>query len=301
MLHSEMSAIAAQRSPDLTPRILKAASSLGLLGGTALSAPRMLAALCNPGTTLPEVAALIGHEPGLAVRVLRVANSAFYGLSRSVTTLERALVVLGLDAVRGIAAAACLDRTVMRSPETAVVNRAGLVRHSLATGAAAESLARRGHRTLASEAFISGLLHNLGVPLQAMLDFEGVKSMVDALLVDEAQDIRLLETMGAVPAHEHCVAIIFDSWNLPASLMQAVSHHHAPLEASEPHRKRAALLHLGMHVAWRSGFHFPLEPAMPDPPLEVMALLRLTAEDVDAVTQDLPVRLGQLQQALADV
>ena len=134
-----------------------------------------------------------------------------------------------------------------------------------------------------------------------MLDFEGVKSMVDALLVDEAQDIRLLETMGAVPAHEHCVAIIFDSWNLPASLMQAVSHHHAPLEASEPHRKRAALLHLGMHVAWRSGFHFPLEPAMPDPPLEVMALLRLTAEDVDAVTQDLPVRLGQLQQALADV
>ena len=301
MLPTAMSALHAADPNDLTPRILKAASSLGVLGGAGMTAPRILAALCNPVVTLAEVAALIEHEPGLTVRVLRVANSAFYGLARSVNTVDRAMVVLGLDAVRGIAAAACLDRTVMRAPETAAINRAALVRHSLATGTAAQALARQAQRALAPEAFIAGLLHNLGVPLQAMLDPLGVKGMIDALLVDPAQDIRALEIMGAMPSHEQCVGIVFESWKLPPTLIQAVMHHHAPLQADEPHRKLAALINVGLHVAWASGFHCPLEPALPHRPVEAMALLHLCDADVDVVLESLPERLNQLQHALDDV
>jgi HD-like signal output (HDOD) protein len=285
----------------ITPRILKAATALGVFGSSAMSAPRILAALCNPATGVAEVSALIRQEPGLAVRVLRVANSAFYGVSRSVTTMERALLVLGLDSVRGIAAAACLDRSVMHTPETAAINRHGFVLHSLATGVAAEALARIRHRPLASEAFIAGLLHNFGVPVQALLDPSAVRAMIAALAADPSQDIRALEERLGVPGHERCVAVIFESWQLPASLAGAVACHHAPQAASEYHRNLASLLHLGMQLAQASGHRCPLERVLAVRSESAMQRLGLTDADLDGVQDALPERLGQLQQALAGI
>src|SRR5262245_2000821 len=94
--------------------IVKAASSLGLLGGGSQTAHRILGALCDASLGSREIVSLIEREPGLAARVLKVANSAYYGHSRDISTLDRALTILGIDAVRGITAAACLDRSISR-------------------------------------------------------------------------------------------------------------------------------------------------------------------------------------------
>src|SRR5262245_4441457 len=74
--------------------IVKAASALGVIGGGAQTAHRILAALCDPTLGSREVADIVQREPGLSARVLKVANSAYYGFSRNVATLERALIVL---------------------------------------------------------------------------------------------------------------------------------------------------------------------------------------------------------------
>src|ERR1700692_2204159 len=103
-------------------QILRAAASLGVLGSGANSAPRIMGALCNPAVSPKQVAALVGREPALYARVLRVANSPYYGQSRSITTIDRALVILGTDAVRGIAAAACLDPRLRRRGEGCCVD-----------------------------------------------------------------------------------------------------------------------------------------------------------------------------------
>ena len=66
--------------------------------------------------------------------------------------------------MRGIAAAACFERTIMRVPEGALIRRSAFVSHSLAVGAAAEALASLQFCELAGDAFMAGLLHNLGVP-----------------------------------------------------------------------------------------------------------------------------------------
>ncbi|HXC60060.1 MAG TPA: HDOD domain-containing protein, partial [Steroidobacteraceae bacterium] len=85
--------------------IVRAATSLGIIGGGANAAHRILATLCDASLDARQIADVIQREPGLAARVLKVANSAFYGSSRHIATLDRALMLLGLDAVRGIAAA----------------------------------------------------------------------------------------------------------------------------------------------------------------------------------------------------
>jgi HD-like signal output (HDOD) protein len=299
MLHSMNALLQSKPHADVA-LVRKAASTLGILGGAGLSAPSVLAALCAPGSSLEDISRLISREPGLAARVLKVANSAFYGLSRNVTTIDRALVVLGQDSVRGIAAAACLDRTLMRSPESALIQRQALVTHSFATGSAAWMLARLARRALAAEAFTAGLLHNLGLPIQALLGPAGVQALLASLATDPTQDVRALESQHGLASHEACAAIVFDLWRLPPSLIAATSHHHDPDNAPEAHRPLTWLVHLGMQVAAEAGFGFSLEPRHPPCDAERLVRLGLVPEQVAEIQALLPSHLEGLQQAFAE-
>jgi len=277
---------------------MKAAAAIGVLGSGAQGVPHIMAILCNPNVNAGEVVALVGKEPALYARVLRVANSSYYGQSRSITTIDRALVLLGLDAVRGIAAAACLDRTVPRGGKYALIDMKALVQHSLATAAAAEAIARIKHSALAPEAFIAGLLHNLGIIVQVHLDSPGIEAMIRERRSDATRDMRTLESERSIVGHEECVAVVFESWQLPESLVAATRHHHDPMAADEPHRELAALVNLGANLGLAGGSTFTLEPAPVVRNAGAMAWLGLDDEALDGVAVALPSRVLELRRAL---
>lgn len=280
-------------------QILKAAASMGFLGGGAHSGPRMMALLCNPEVSEREVASLIKKEPAVYARVLRVANSPYYGQPRSITTIERALPVLGLDAVRGIAAAACLDRTMVSGNLHCQVDVAALLNHSLGTAAAAESLASIRHHPLTADAFIASLLHNLGVVIQMQLDAPGIEAIIEIRRTDTVRDIRLLESNFAAVGHAECIAVVFEEWQLPDSLVAAVRHHHDPMAApSGAHRNLAALVNLGAHLSLANGHTHTLEPAPTERNSQVLRQLELDEEDLDGIAVELPERAAKLRSAL---
>lgn len=277
--------------------ILKAAASIGLLGGAAQGAAGVIAALCAPDTSAADVAALISRQPGLTAKVLRVANSAFYGRPRTVATIERAVVVLGLDAVRGVAAAACLDRALPRARGDAAVEVDGLLRHSVAVAAAAEMLAKIRHRALAGDAFMAGLLHDFGMLVQLRLEEEGVRAMFAAIRSDPSQDVRQLEGQSLSVGHAHCGAVILEAWRLPAPLVAAASYHHTAADAPAAYRELASLIALGDVVARRCGVGIASETAEEPFPEAVLGIVGLRAEDLDAVARELPARTAALQRA----
>lgn len=284
---------------DLPARVIRAATAVGVLGGGPLSAPRVMAALCNPAITLAELTQLLEQEPGLVARVLRVANSAYYGVARHVATLDRALVILGLDTVRSIAAAACLDRGLMQATVRAGIDRVAFVRHSLAVAVAAEQIALLRNRSLSSEAFIAGLLHNLGIPLQGLLHPEGPVAIAKALQQDPGPRIRDIEAAAGLPGHEECGAIVMEAWNLPASLVDSVRNHHEPMAARDPHRKLAAMLNLALDLASTTGHGFALEPRPGTTHGPTMLRLNITPDEIDAIARDLPGRVTAFRQALS--
>jgi len=259
--------------------------------------PRILSALCAPGVDAATVAGIVGQEPGLTARVLRVANSAYYGRPREIATLDRAIVVLGLDAVRGIAAAACLDRGLLRSPATAAVDMDAVLRHSVTAAAAAESLGRLRHRTLAGEAFIAALLHDFGVVVQLHLAVDPMVVRATELRTTPRAIHPAEEREQVGTSHADCVAVVFEAWQLPAALVDAVRHHHEPANAPEAARPVTALVHLGDLLALRleSCHAFEVAPGEPDAALD---LLGLTAEELDAVGAALPERVAELRTAL---
>jgi HD-like signal output (HDOD) protein len=294
-----------ESNPPIKPsidrtQILRAAASLGVLGNGANSAPRIMAALCNPEVSPRQVAALIGKEPALYARVLRVANSPYYGQSRSITTIDRALVVLGVDAVRGIAAAACLDRSLPRRGENSVVDMNSLIQHSIATASSAESLARIRRPALAAEAFIAGLLHNLGIVVQLHLDAPGVLAMIKLREAGDVRDIRAVESDCVTIGHEECVGVIFEAWQLPESLIAAARDHHDPMGAAPPYRELAALINLGANLGLAGGSTFGLEPSRVARNAPAMAWLELDDDQLDGVAVDMPARVAALRSALLE-
>jgi HD-like signal output (HDOD) protein len=282
-------------------QILKVAGSLGFLHAGADSAPRLMAILCAPQVSEREITALIKREPAIYARVLRVANSAYYGQTRIISSIERAIPLLGLDGVRGIAAASCLSQTVNSRVLGSPLDLKAFLEHSLATAVAAESLARIRHGTLASEAFIAGLLHNLGVAVQVQLDTPGVEAIIRARHADDTREIRALESQFAAVGHEECIAVILEAWQLPDALVAAARHHHDPAAAPAAHGVLAALVNVGAYMSLASGHTYALEPAPGQCNAQVRAQLNLTVDDVEGVAAELPWRAARLRSALGPV
>lgn len=240
-------------------QILQAATALGVVGGSAQAAHRVLISLCNPGLGARDVARIVQHDPTLAARVLKVANSAYYGRCGQVASVDQAIVLLGFNAVRGIAASACLDRSI-RHGTVSLVQPDAFMAHCLGTALAAEALACRVLPEASSQVLVCGLLHDFGMLVQQRQDPPGMAALASALL-HEGADILVLEPRLVQVGHARCAQVLFESWGLPALICEAVACHHDPLSAGDDAaRNIAVLVHLGMQVALDAGFTHLLDP-----------------------------------------
>jgi HD-like signal output (HDOD) protein len=272
--------------------IVRAATSLGIIGGGAHAAHRILATLCDASLDARQIAEVIQREPGLAARVLKVANSAFYGSSRHIATLDRALMLLGLDAVRGIAAAACLDRSVARRSPAAAIDTQALAQHCVASAFAAEALTKQSGRAIPAEAFMAALLHDFGVPVQERLDSPGLMKLIGALVEDADTPFVQLEESLVQVGHARCAEVVFDHWHLPQGIVFAARHHDDPAQAPGPARQLTTLVYLGVQLALQAGFTHPLEPRPSRIALEpLLRSVNLTENVIDPIVAGLSERV----------
>lgn len=210
-----------------------------------------------------ELGHMVSRDPILAARVLRLANSPFYGLSRQVGSLQEATLVLGFSNLRGVVLSAGLIGTFSDSEA---------VTRSLATAAAARSLARSMKQD-ESLAFTAGLLHNLGALLLGQFSPDHWQALASESA--ETANARLLKERQ-VFGFDHCElgAEIAGDWRFPDAIQMAIrSHPHPP---DEPAEKLTDLI----HAAWVISAPGPGDSLTIEP--EVMRRLGLASPDGEA-------------------
>jgi putative nucleotidyltransferase with HDIG domain len=201
----------------------------------------------EPGT----LTQLLRRDQALSGHVLRIANSPLYKPRLPIFTLERAVVRLGLKALREIAAMVACQTKVFTVPRYAMEVR-DLFRHSLGTAIYAQEIAKL-LRWQDEAAFLCGLLHDVGRPvlIQALSDLQdetGVEA--DAESVFAACD----------DLHAEMGAKLIRSWGLPEMFSEPVCYHHSPEEAPERTRYGAMMTCLADDLA-----HYALGPRRVDP------------------------------------
>lgn len=272
-----------------------AARPPGVSPGSA-GAPRLLALLCDADVEVDDVLAALRSEPALTARVLKVANSPYYSQRGHVGTLDRAVQMLGLGAIRGIAAAACLDRA-MPPRAGAAFDPLRFRHHSLAVAIAAQRLSNAARAGVDSEAFMAGLLHDIGILVLAQSD---VAAMAAFQPLDQPPDHALAaEALQSERSHfgtDHAEAAsrLVQAWALPDWLLAPLTAHHQPAAVAAGNGLAAlpALVGLADHLADRAGFGLWPVCALP-PGAPVLDALGLDATLIDDIAADLPQRVAE--------
>lgn len=186
------------------------------------TADLVLRLIVDPDATALQLARAVETDPALAARVIRLANSPYYGAPRRVSSTQHAIVLLGRDTVRGIAtSAACslLDARADFGPD-------GFWRHAVACGAAASVVAE--HVGLSpADAFSAGLLHDLGAVLLHRRD-------ADAFAHAQAQPTMSQIVAAEIDAfgmtHAQAGAAALEAWGFPPAFVEAVALHQHGVE-----------------------------------------------------------------------
>lgn len=185
----------------------------------------VLASFENQDVDVNEIANKVSLDQGLVTRVLRVANSAFYGFPSKVGTMHDAVVLLGLHNIRSLVVAAGLIRQFPQR-EHGRFDQHLFWQHSIGTGVCARVLAGRLGKD-AELAFTAGLLHDIG-RLVVEASCPEKSDAVVTHCIDH--DTSLLEAEHAVLGFDHA-AIGFEItrlWNFPFAIQMAIRDHHLP-------------------------------------------------------------------------
>lgn len=256
--------------------------SLESLPARRPAALHVLTLLDDPDVSNRAVSAAVGADPALSTRVLRMANSAYYGLSGRVGTISFALTVVGFQAVRSLAAAAASGITADDgSCPPYFWSRAAAV----AVGA---QLVAPTFRAEPQEAFCLGLLHDLGRALLARIDPEGYR-----LMATQARSTRtpLVEAERAWcgVGHDEACGRVLAAWQFPPRLVAAVEGHHGWIgESSTP---LVRTLHVAVALADR----------LPDAPRGLGTGQPIDAASRGRITADTAELLAGQIAASADV
>ncbi|MCG3126745.1 MAG: hypothetical protein CHACPFDD_01599 [Phycisphaerae bacterium] len=185
----------------------------------------LLQMIDDPTVSVRDIAAVMGVDPSLCARLLKLANSSAYGQRRQVDSIDRAAVVLGLDYLKVICLAVQLTAP-FKSWKRAGVDVGILWRDAVLRASLARHAARIAGDIDYSKAFLVGLLQDVGVPLLATAFPDRYAPHVAGDVVDH-NALFAWETSEFGYNHPDAAAKVLDSWGLPPSLTRPIAVHHS--------------------------------------------------------------------------
>ena len=279
----------------LTPELQQALSGVAEVSSLPEVTTKIMQIVEDPKATAHNMHEIIRTDPALAAKILRVVNSAFYGLPSRIASLERAILLLGLSAVKNIALAASLARLFNVEALSEQPTARDLWRHSIAVGSCARLLADSGKCWSADEAFVAGLVHDLG--LIALQQLYPVKlHEIIARGPDEGQTFCALEESVLGADHQLFGGALAVRWRFPPVLRYAIGCHHEPHVLEDEQRKIVTLVYVADTLCCRGQFGLCRTGCGQEIPDWMLALTGWTSADLDRVLDELPPRVEEAEQ-----
>lgn len=261
----------------LKKKILRHVKDLPPMPQTVLRAREIMA---NPNSDFKELANLFETDQAVAAKILRMANSPYYGYSGKITSIQRAAVVLGhktlgeLITMRGTAG--LLGNKLVGYG----LDSGALWKHSLAVAFGSRIIANKTTPALSNDAFTSGLIHDAGkLILDSYIDerwelFE--KFMTDSEHTFLDAEKKILELDHTEVASEVC-----KTWNIPEPLTVAIRYHHYPSQSNGS--ELAYIVHVADAIAMMTGLGMGIDGTLYQMDDTAMAFLNLQEKDVNDI------------------
>ncbi|MEM8834344.1 MAG: HDOD domain-containing protein [Planctomycetota bacterium] len=257
----------------------------------------------DPTSTAQDLHNVISNDPALCSRILKVVNSSFYGLPGQIGSINRAIVLLGLNAVKNIAISASLAKLFRGGQVSDNFSARDLWTHSVATAAAAKLVADELGLALTDEAFLAGLIHDIGIMVEMQANRQQLAEVVDQIKIENgvpSADMLELERQIMGADHQAFGKGLCEKWKFPASFASVCGYHHNPLDLQTGERTLTMIIHVADKLAARvadEGFALDVKNLEVDS--AVLEELGLTREKFDAVAERLPDELEEVEVMLS--
>jgi len=222
----------------------------------------------DPRSSASDLNNLIMNDQAIAAKVLKLANSAFYGLPGKVTSLNRAVTLLGFNTVRGLALSVSVIESFGGAGRNRGFDRHGFWEHSLAVAAGAKILATRQNFENKDEAHMAGLFHDIGKIILDQYFFEYFSSAME-LARETPMSTSAAETAIMGIDHAEVGAVVAERWHFPAHLVEVIRYHHTESPPVENRTLEAVIIANSLCHEWKFG-----DSGEPEPPPIADALLK---------------------------
>jgi putative nucleotidyltransferase with HDIG domain len=237
----------------LKDELLKAVQDLPPMPKVLLKIQKLL---LDPYSDTQQIAGCIETDQALAAKVLKIANSPFYGMTGKVSTIQHAAIILGFQTLSELTTMAGFSAIMGRKLPGYGYHSDELWKHSLAVALASKLIAEKINPDLVNDAFTAGLIHDLG---KLILDphVQDQREALDEFIEDENQTFLIAEKQILGFDHAEIASEICSHWKYPESLTQAIKYHHNPSESNGS--EMAFILHLADYIAVLSGSGYDLD------------------------------------------
>jgi HD-like signal output (HDOD) protein len=252
----------------------------------------------DPKSTAQDMHDIVKHDPALAAKILKVVNSAFYGLPSQIASLDRAIVMLGLSAVKNIALAASLSRLFRPGVISERFAARDLWSHCISVGVCARLLAQASFGQ-AEEAFVAGLVHDMGLLIEYQLFPQKLKAVAERCET-QPQGFCALEREIIGADHLAFGAALAAKWKFPPLLRCAISHHHNPDTVKPEFKQVVTAVQVADIICCQNELGFYLTAQKQDVTDEMLELVGLSDAKVGEVLEVLPERIEETEQIFGE-
>jgi predicted Zn finger-like uncharacterized protein len=239
--------------------------------------------MARPDSNVKELARVIELEQAIATRVLKLANSAYYGMSGKVSSVQHASVLLGFKILGDLISVAGISNLMSKDLKGYQLDSGDLWRHSIAVAFGSRIIANRKDTEFGNVAFFAGLIHDAGKLILDPYVYERKDDFDEFLSNGEHTFVTAEKTILGFD-HSEIASELCQKWKIPDDQRIAIKFHHNPSQSED--NELAFILHIADYIAMINGYKSGTDGAPYQPEDGVMDFLNLQEEDVEHIKKD---------------
>ncbi|MDI6789854.1 MAG: HDOD domain-containing protein [Thermodesulfobacteriota bacterium] len=253
--------------------------------------------LRNPDVAVNKITEIVGLDQSLTAKILRLVNSSFYGFQGKISSLSQAIVLLGFNTVRNVILSVSVLKSFSSDKGCKVFNAGKFWEHSVGTAFVAKNLAEHIKFKEPEDAFIGGLLHDVGRVFIVQFLRPEMEKIID-LMIKEDIPMREAEEKILDADHAWMGYVMAKNWHFPPVLCSAIGLHHAP-NGQDEEFLLASIIHLADIICRGMDLGCGGDDFVPDVSPAAWRELSMSLEDVKVLIQKTGENLYQIEEFLA--
>lgn len=239
----------------------------------------------DPNSTAQDINNALIQDQAMTARVLKLANSAFYGFPRRIATVTDATVFLGFKTIKSIVMAASVSDILNAEMSGYALEHGELWKHSQCVAMAARHIARKAKYYQLDLAYTSGLLHDIG---KVILNNAMKESYHEVVAKVSEGNTDFIEAENTILGFNHALvgARVAEKWNLPPELVDTIAHHHNP-EKAKANKTLTSIVHLADAVCVSMGIGIGIDGMLYTVSSEALTTLKLDENDIYGIINEL--------------